>query len=74
MIRRGGCGVGRLRHAEDDPIGTSVRIAVVGAGVSGLIAAHLLQREHEIVVYEAGHRAGLSAADATEPAAKLAAA
>jgi len=35
-----------------------VRIAIVGAGVSGLVAAHLLHREHEIVVYEAGAYAG----------------
>jgi uncharacterized protein len=35
-----------------------VRIAVVGAGVSGLVAAHLLHREHELVVYEAGGHAG----------------
>ncbi len=35
-----------------------MRIAIVGAGVSGLLAAHLLHREHEIVVYEAGPRAG----------------
>ncbi len=35
-----------------------MRIAVVGAGVSGLLAAHLLHREHEIVVYEAGAYAG----------------
>jgi uncharacterized protein len=35
-----------------------VRIAIVGAGVSGLVAAHLLQREHEIVVYEANSYAG----------------
>jgi len=35
-----------------------VRIAIVGAGVSGLLAAHLLHREHEIVVYEAGSYAG----------------
>jgi len=35
-----------------------VRIAIVGAGVSGLVAAHLLHREHEIVVYEASSRAG----------------
>jgi predicted NAD/FAD-binding protein len=35
-----------------------VRIAIVGAGVSGLLAAHLLQPEHEIVVYEAGSYAG----------------
>jgi len=35
-----------------------VRIAIVGAGVSGLVAAHLLAREHEIVVYEANAYAG----------------
>jgi uncharacterized protein len=35
-----------------------MRIAIVGAGVSGLVAAHLLHREHEIVVYEAGPYAG----------------
>jgi predicted NAD/FAD-binding protein len=35
-----------------------VRIAIVGAGVSGLVAAHLLHREHEIVVYESNGYAG----------------
>jgi len=35
-----------------------MRIAIVGAGVSGLVAAHLLHREHEIVLYEAGSQAG----------------
>jgi uncharacterized protein len=35
-----------------------MRIAIVGAGVSGLLAAHLLGREHEIVLYEAGSYAG----------------
>ncbi len=35
-----------------------MRIAIVGAGVSGLVAAHLLHREHDIVVYEAGSYAG----------------
>jgi uncharacterized protein len=35
-----------------------VRIAIVGAGVSGLVAAHLLHRDHEIVVYEANDYAG----------------
>jgi uncharacterized protein len=35
-----------------------VKIAIVGAGVSGLVAAHLLHREHEIVVYEANAYAG----------------
>ncbi len=35
-----------------------MRIAIVGAGVSGLVAAHLLHRDHEIVVYEAAGYAG----------------
>jgi uncharacterized protein len=35
-----------------------MRIAIVGAGVSGLVAAHLLHPEHEIVVYEAASYAG----------------
>ena len=35
-----------------------MRIAIVGAGISGLVAAHLLHREHEIVLYEAGSYVG----------------
>jgi predicted NAD/FAD-binding protein len=35
-----------------------MRIAIVGAGISGLTCAHLLHREHEIVVYEAASYAG----------------
>src|SRR3954452_23028588 len=35
-----------------------MRIAIIGAGVSGLATAHLLHREHEITVFEAGARAG----------------
>ncbi len=35
-----------------------MRIAIVGAGVSGLVAAHLLHRHHDIVVFEAGDYAG----------------
>jgi uncharacterized protein len=31
-----------------------MRIAIVGAGVSGMVAAHLLYPRHEIVVFEAG--------------------
>ncbi len=30
------------------------RIAVVGGGVSGLVAAHLLHPDHELSVFEAG--------------------
>jgi uncharacterized protein len=35
-----------------------MRIAIVGAGISGLTVAHLLHREHEIAVFEAGTYAG----------------
>jgi predicted NAD/FAD-binding protein len=35
-----------------------VRIAVVGAGVSGLVVAHLLHREHDVTVFESAGYAG----------------
>ncbi len=35
-----------------------MRIAIVGAGVSGLVVAHLLGSEHEVTVFEAGSYAG----------------
>jgi predicted NAD/FAD-binding protein len=35
-----------------------MRIAIIGAGVSGLVCAHMLHREHEIVLYEAHATAG----------------
>jgi uncharacterized protein len=35
-----------------------MKIAIVGAGVSGLVAAHLLAREHEVTIFEANHYAG----------------
>ena len=35
-----------------------MRIAIVGAGISGLTVAHMLHREHEIAVYEAADYAG----------------
>ncbi len=38
--------------------GVRMRIAIVGTGVSGMVAAHKLHREHEIVVYEAAGRLG----------------
>ena len=31
-----------------------MRIAIVGAGVSGLVVAHLLAREHEVTLFESG--------------------
>jgi predicted NAD/FAD-binding protein len=35
-----------------------MKIAIVGAGVSGLVVAHLLQHEHEVTVFEAAGHAG----------------
>ena len=35
-----------------------MRIAIVGAGISGLVSAHLLHPKHEIVVYEAASHVG----------------
>ena len=35
-----------------------MRIAVVGAGVSGLVVAHMLHATHDVVVFEAGDHAG----------------
>jgi uncharacterized protein len=35
-----------------------MRIAIVGAGISGLVVAHLLHREHDITVFEAADYAG----------------
>jgi uncharacterized protein len=35
-----------------------MRVAVVGAGISGLVAASLLDGEHEVTVYESNDRAG----------------
>src|SRR3954447_4883676 len=35
-----------------------MNIAIVGAGISGLVCAHLLQERHEITVFEAAPYAG----------------
>jgi predicted NAD/FAD-binding protein len=35
-----------------------MRVAIVGAGVSGLVTAHLLHRDHELVIFEANGYAG----------------
>ena len=35
-----------------------MKIVIVGSGISGLVAAHLLSAEHEIVVFEADSRIG----------------
>jgi len=49
-----------------------MRIAIVGAGISGLVAAHLLHREHDVSVFEAAdwigghtHTVRVDAADGT---------
>ena len=35
-----------------------MKIAVIGAGISGLVAAERLQRDHEVTVFEAGSYVG----------------
>ena len=35
-----------------------MKIAIVGAGISGLVCAHVLQHEHDITVFEANDYAG----------------
>src|SRR5690242_15392905 len=35
-----------------------MKIAIVGSGVSGLVAAHLLHPDHDITVFEADARVG----------------
>lgn len=35
-----------------------MRIAVIGSGISGMVAAYALSRDHEVTVYEAGSRLG----------------
>src|SRR5687768_15520538 len=35
-----------------------MKIAIIGGGVSGLVAAHLLARRHDITVFEANGYAG----------------
>ena len=42
----------------ETPAAPARRIAVIGAGVSGLAAAHLLGRTHRVVLYEAEPRLG----------------
>lgn len=35
-----------------------MRIAIVGSGVSGLVAAHCLRRDHDVTIFEADDRVG----------------
>src|SRR5271166_2864499 len=41
-----------------DPYRLGMRLAIIGAGVSGLVCAHRLHSEHDVVVFEASDRAG----------------
>lgn len=34
--------------------------AIIGSGMSGLVAAHLLEETHEVTIYEAGQKVGLA--------------
>jgi predicted NAD/FAD-binding protein len=35
-----------------------MKLAIIGSGISGLVCAHLLHRDHEITMYEAGDHVG----------------
>ncbi len=35
-----------------------MRIAIIGAGISGLVCAHVLHSDHDVVVFEAENRPG----------------
>ena len=35
-----------------------MNIAIVGTGISGMVAAYLLARDHEVTVFEANDRLG----------------
>ncbi|PKO14257.1 amine oxidase [candidate division BRC1 bacterium HGW-BRC1-1] len=41
-----------------DPVVARQRIAVIGAGAAGIAAAHLLQRRHDVVLFEKENRLG----------------
>ena len=49
--KRSGTKMGVMAHPRK-------QIAIVGAGVSGLVTAHLLRDEHDVTVFEAQDRAG----------------
>lgn len=50
-----------LNHASSSPVSAAIsrrRIAIVGTGISGLSAAWLLNRHHDITVFEKNNRLG----------------
>jgi predicted NAD/FAD-binding protein len=50
--------VNRAGAGRDRRVSPRRRIAIVGAGVSGLTAAHLLHDRHDVTLFEAAPRAG----------------
>ena len=38
--------------------GTPLRIAVVGGGVSGIVASHILSRAHDVTLFESAEYLG----------------
>lgn len=47
-----------MTPAPPPPLPAGLRVAIVGAGVSGLAAAHYLSRRHAVTVFEADGRLG----------------
>lgn len=43
-------------------LGPRPRVAIVGSGMAGCVAAHLLEGTHEVTIFEARERANLSGA------------
>jgi predicted NAD/FAD-binding protein len=49
---------GPLPHEKQEAMMTGKKVAVIGAGVSGVVAAHYLARKYQVVLFEANSRIG----------------